>query len=135
MRPFGPYCSVCGQFCAGDAGRTPCIQCRMNDFQSFLKGKNKQDTENFAQKPSENVNFTTKLPPELEKEVKDAASALENKGEDAILREIYARAEKSKRAGTLKNSEIDAVVAQISPMLDEKQRKKLAKVAARLKRI
>ena len=107
----------------------------MNDFQSFLKGKNKQNTENFAQKPSENVNFTTKLPPELEKEVKDAASALENKGEDAILREIYARAEKSKRAGTLKNSEIDAVVAQISPMLDEKQRKKLARVAARLKRI
>ena len=107
----------------------------MNDFQSFLKGKNPQKPENCAPNPPENANSAPKLPPEWEKEVKNAASALENKGEDAILREIYARAEKSKRAGTLKNSEIDAVVAQISPMLDEKQKKKLAKIAARLKRI
>ncbi len=97
----------------------------MNDFKSFMGDK---------KSPEQGVSGKA-LPPEWEKEVKKAASALENKGEEDVLREIYARAEAAKRAGTLSNAEIDAFLTQISPMLDEKQRKKLAKLAAHLKRI
>ena len=49
--------------------------------------------------------------------------------------EIVARAEKAKREGTLSNAEIDAFVAQLSPVLDAPKRRQLLKIAEKLKRL
>ena len=52
-----------------------------------------------------------------------------------MLKNIMAEAEKSKRAGTLSNEEIEAFYQNFSPMLDGKQRKRLRAVVDRLKEI
>ena len=52
-----------------------------------------------------------------------------------MLRNILSEAERSKRAGTLSNAEIDAFYEQFSPLLDGGQRRKLKSVVDRLKRI
>ena len=57
------------------------------------------------------------------------------KGEGDVLREIVARAEKAKREGTLSNAEIDAFVSEISPVLDAPKRRRLQKIAEKLKRL
>ena len=52
-----------------------------------------------------------------------------------ILRNILTEAEKSKRAGTLSNEEIEAFYQNFSPMLDSSQKKKLRIVVDKLKKI
>jgi hypothetical protein len=52
-----------------------------------------------------------------------------------MLRNILAEAEKSKRAGTLSNAEIESFYQTFSPMLDSAQRKRLRAVVDKLKEI
>lgn len=84
------------------------------------------DFKSFSQK---------KLPKEWEEEASRAMEAVEGKGEGDVLREIVARAEKAKREGTLSNAEIDAFVSEISPVLDPPKRRRLQKIAEKLKRL
>ena len=84
------------------------------------------DFKSFSQK---------KLPKEWEEEASRAMAAVEGKGEGDVLREIVARAEKAKREGTLSNGEIDAFVPQLSPVLDAPKRRRLLKIAEKLKRL
>lgn len=63
------------------------------------------------------------------------ANAYRGKGERAVFADILATAEKGKREGTLTNEEIDAFYASFSPVLTPLQRKKLAQIVERLKRI
>ena len=52
-----------------------------------------------------------------------------------MWKQILAEAEKSKRAGTLSNEEIEGFYQTFSPMLDGVQRKRLRAVVDRLKEI
>ncbi|MBQ7924457.1 MAG: hypothetical protein IJ329_04030 [Clostridia bacterium] len=63
------------------------------------------------------------------------ASAYHGKSNADMLRSILAEAEKSKRAGTLSNEEIESFYQTFSPMLDASQRKRLRAVVERLKKI
>ena len=94
-----------------------CIQWRMaNDFKSFSSQKKE-------------------LPKEWQEAASRASAALEGRGGEDILREILARAEAAKRAGTLSNAEIDAFAAQLAPALDAQGRRRLMKIAEKLKRL
>ena len=87
-----------------------------NDFKSFSSQKKE-------------------LPKEWQEAASRASAALEGRGGEDILREILARAEAAKRAGTLSNAEIDAFVLEISPVLDPPKRRQLLKIAEKLKRL
>lgn len=63
------------------------------------------------------------------------ASAYNGRSNADMLRSILAEAEKSKRAGTLSNEEIENFYQSFSPMLDGSQRKKLRAIVDKLKEI
>lgn len=52
-----------------------------------------------------------------------------------MLKNILSEAEKSKRAGTLSNEEIEVFYQSFAPMLDSSQRKRLRAVVDKLKEI
>lgn len=62
-------------------------------------------------------------------------SAYEGKSDLEMLKNILQEAEKSKRAGTLTNAEIESFYEAFSPMLDAFQRKTLRMVVDKLKEI
>lgn len=66
---------------------------------------------------------------------KKIASAYNGRSNADMLRNILAEAEKSKRAGTLSNAEIESFYQTFSPMLDSAQRKRLRAVVDKLKEI
>ena len=66
---------------------------------------------------------------------KKIASQYDGKSNADMLKNILAEAEKSKRAGTLSNEEIEAFYQSFAPMLDGTQRKRLRAVVDRLKEI
>ena len=66
---------------------------------------------------------------------KRLARAYNGKSSGNMLAQILAEAEKSKRAGTLTNDEIDAFYRQFSPMVSPVQRKMLKRVIDKLKEI
>ena len=66
---------------------------------------------------------------------KQIASAYNGKSNADMMRKILTEAEKSKRAGTLSNQEIETFYQTFSPMLDNSQRKKLRAIVDRLKSI
>ncbi len=72
---------------------------------------------------------------ELMKEAERAVGSVQGKSENDIIREIYAKAEAGKRAGTLTNEQIDAFYARFSQMLNSAQRKRLKKLVEKLKAI
>ncbi len=63
------------------------------------------------------------------------ASAYNGKSNADILRKILTEAEKSKRAGTLSNEEIESFYQAFAPMVDNAQRKKLRAIVDKLKQI
>lgn len=72
---------------------------------------------------------------ELMKEAERAVGSVQGKSENDIIREIYAKAEAGKRAGTLTNEQIDAFYDRFSQMLNSAQRKRLKKLVEKLKAI
>ncbi|MBQ7880060.1 MAG: hypothetical protein IJ317_05370 [Clostridia bacterium] len=66
---------------------------------------------------------------------KQIAAAYDGKSNAQMLKSILTEAEKSKRAGTLSNAEIDAFYNSFAPMLDGSQRKKLREIVEKLKKI
>jgi len=67
--------------------------------------------------------------------VKKIASDYDGKSQAELISAIIKEAEKGKRAGTLKNSDLDNFKNTLSPFLDAKQRGYLVKVIERLKKI
>ncbi len=61
------------------------------------------------------------------------ASAYNGKSNAEMMRSILVEAEKSKRAGTLSDEDIEAFYRNFAPMLGEAQRKQLRIVVDRLK--
>ncbi|MBQ7948791.1 MAG: hypothetical protein IJ284_03420 [Clostridia bacterium] len=66
---------------------------------------------------------------------KKIAAQYNGKSNADVLKNILAEAERSKRAGTLSNEEIEAFYQSFAPMLDGIQRKRLRAVVDRLKDI
>ena len=66
---------------------------------------------------------------------KRIADAYNGKSSNDMMRSILEEAEKSRRAGTLSNEEIDAFYQAFSPMLDEEKRKRLRAIVEKLKKI
>ena len=67
--------------------------------------------------------------------VNSLASKYNGKNQTELLKAIYQYAKQGKENKTLTNKDIDNFVAMLSPMLDQKQRKLLHKVAEELKKI
>ncbi len=63
------------------------------------------------------------------------AAACNGKSNADMLRGILAEAEKSKRAGTLSNEEIEAFYQSFAPMLNALQKRQLRAVVEKLKQI
>ena len=63
------------------------------------------------------------------------ARAYDGKSKTAMLKSILNEAEKSKRAGTLSNEEIESFYQSFAPMLDSMQRRRLRAIVDRLKEI
>ena len=63
------------------------------------------------------------------------AAACNGRSNADMLRGILAEAEKSKRAGTLSNEEIEAFYQSFAPMLNALQKRQLRAVVDRLKQI
>ncbi len=82
--------------------------------------------------PEEEKKEETANAEELTKKI---ASAYNGKSNADMLRSILAEAEKSKRAGTLTNEEIEAFYQNFAPMLSGAQKKQLRAVVDRLKNI
>ncbi len=72
---------------------------------------------------------------ELKKEAEKAVGSLQGKSDADIIREIYAKAEAGKRAGTLTNEQIDAFYERFSQILDSSHKRKLKKLVEKLKSI
>ncbi len=68
-------------------------------------------------------------------EANAVAAQYAGKGENEILRAIYARAVEGKRNGTLTNEQIDEFYARFSSMLDGARKKRLKKIVEELKRM
>lgn len=66
---------------------------------------------------------------------KKIAAAYNGKSNMDVMRSILAEAEKSKRAGTLSNAEIENFYQTFSPMLDGFQRRQLRNIVDKLKEI
>ena len=66
---------------------------------------------------------------------KQIAKAYNGKSNMDMLKNILVEAEKSKRAGTLSNEEIENFYQSFSPMLDGIQRRRLRAIVDRLKDI
>lgn len=91
-----------------------------------------------AQKIAEAQNRTqdgTEQGTSAEELTKKIAAAYDGKSNAAMLRSIIAEAEKSKRAGTLSNEELENFYKSFAPMLDGFQRRTLRNVVDRLKKI
>ena len=66
---------------------------------------------------------------------KSIASAYNGKSNMSMMKNILEEAEKSKRAGTLSDEEIEAFYQSFAPMLGPSQRKQLREIVEKLKAI
>ncbi len=95
------------------------------DYSQNTSNKGKRETE----KPTKEEAASAE---ELTKRI---AAAYNGKSNADMLRSILAEAERSKKAGTLSNEEIENFYKSFAPMLDGFQRKRLRAVVDRLKEI
>ncbi len=90
-----------------------------------------EDFNTYANNAKEELNNEN---PDLTKTVMDLVTKYNGASEKELLSAIYKEAEKSRKRGTLSDTEIDNFVKMLSPMLDDKKRKKLICVANELKK-
>ena len=105
----------------------------MKSFKAYGK-QNATQNEKYASTQS-GEGTTAQAPASAEELTQKIARAYHGKSNGDMLRSILAEAEKSKRAGTLTNEEIENFYQTFSPMLDNAQRKRLQVVVERLKNI
>ncbi len=88
--------------------------------------------KDYERQPSETLAEDSASAETLTKKI---AAAYNGKSNADMLRSILAEAEKSRRAGTLSDEEIDRFYQTFSPMLDTVQKKRLRAVVEKLKNI
>ena len=94
----------------------------MNDFNSYLN-KNPGRTEDRQQKNSVAYGDT-----DVSALLNMLAGKYEGAGEEEIISAIVSEAEKGRKNGTLTDADIENFERTVTPLLNEKQRKKLKKV-------
>ena len=104
----------------------------MKDFKEYAKNATPQETMNKAQSVAEEYADDAQTAEELTRKIASAYNGMSNMD---MLKNILSEAEKSKRAGTLSNEEIENFYQTFSPMLDSGQRKKLRAIVEKLKQI
>lgn len=67
--------------------------------------------------------------------VNSLAKKFDGKNQNELLMAVYEEAEKGKKNGTLTNEQLDAFASMLTPFLDDKKKKVLAKVVQELKKI
>ena len=97
----------------------------MRSFKNYQKEGERQEGEGRESNTASNAEELTKK----------IAKAYNGRSNGDMLKSILMEAEKSKRAGTLSNEEIDRFYQSFAPMLDSAQRKRLRQVVERLKEI
>ncbi len=96
----------------------------MEDFNSFVNNQ-KSNTKNTYGNMDKNLyNLVSSL-----------AGKFDGKSQNDLIKAIYQEAKRGKEQGTLSNSDIDNFVNMLSPLLDDKKRKMLLKIADELKKI
>ncbi len=104
----------------------------MKSFKDYANQTPKTEPINGAKSVAENYTQDTKSAEELTKQIASAYNGVSNMD---MLKNILMEAEKSKRAGTLSNQEIEAFYQSFAPMLNNMQRRKLREIIERLKSI
>ena len=96
----------------------------MEDFNSFVNNEknNKRETPNGMDKNLYNL-------------VSSLAGKFDGKSQNDLIKAIYQEAKRGKQQGTLSNADIDNFVGMLSPLLDDKKKKMLIKIADELKKI
>ncbi len=96
----------------------------MEDFNSFVNNEKnkKREAPNGMDKNLYNL-------------VSSLAGKFDGKSQNDLIKAIYQEAKKGKQQGTLSNADIDNFVGMLSPLLDDKKRKMLNKIADELKKI
>lgn len=94
------------------------------DFNEYAKNNSKKASNN-----------SYGLDDNLFNMVSSIASQYNGKNQTELLKAIYQHAKKGKENKTLTNADIDNFVNMLAPMVDDKQRKLLYKVAEELKKI
>ena len=102
-------------------------------MKSFKDYANQQANDNRMQKAASVAETQTQDKHTAEELTKKIASAYNGMSNMDMLKNILAEAEKSKRAGTLSNQEIEAFYQNFSPMLNGFQRRKLREIVDKLK--
>lgn len=92
----------------------------------------KQYARQTADRPDEPKNEATHSPA-AEQLAKQIAASYHGKSDGAMWKKILAEAEKSRRAGTLSDADIENFYRQFSPMLDGEKRRRLRAVLDKLK--
>ncbi len=101
----------------------------MSDFNSFVNDNPKRQTGRGEQPESSSQSGI-----DINSIISMLAGKYEGASEDEIIAAIISEAEKSRRNGTLTDRDLDNFQATLSPMLNEKQRRKLNKVIRYLKK-
>ena len=104
----------------------------MKSFRNYAKTTQTTQTQQTANTQQPQDEQTVKSAEELTQSI---ASAYHGKSSAEMLKNVLTEAEKSKRAGTLSNEEIDNFYQSFAPMLDPIQRKKLRAIVEKLKEI
>lgn len=104
----------------------------MKSFKDYQPSPAPDERETLARAVTEPDRALESSAAELTKKI---AAAYNGKSSADMFRNILSEAEKSKRAGTLSNEEIDGFYEQFSPLLDNAKRRQLKSVVERLKRI
>lgn len=99
----------------------------MKSFKEYSKNAPRQP-RNPAETPADDASAAETL-------TKKIAAAYSGKSNADMWRSILAEAEKSRRAGTLSDEEIDRFYQSFAPMLDGAQKRRLRAVVERLKQI
>ena len=96
----------------------------MQDFNSYVNSQKGKEQETIKGMDKNLYNLALSL-----------ANKFDGKSQTELIKAIYDEAKKGKQNGTLTNSEIDNFVSMLSPLLDDKKRKMLLKIASELKKI
>ena len=97
----------------------------MKSFKQYASSQSEEkDTKASAEVQSDAERLTQKL-----------ADAYNGKSSADMLLQILSEAEKSKRAGTLSNEEIETFYQTFSPMLEKQQQRMLRMIVDKLKEI
>ena len=96
----------------------------MQDFNSYVNSQKGKEQEAIKGMDKNLYNL-----------VKSLANKFDGKNQSELIKAVYDEAKKGKQKGTLTNAEIDNFVNMLSPILDDKKRKMLNKIAEELKKI